>query len=320
MHHQNFNYTMVEKYYDTLEEEFALRADNIFRYERDLWHDSGGNYTPEERKAILTLAEMTENFYWNNHIKEKDLPPHPSSDEKYIRNRHNFLLDMQGQASKNENFPIPHFFINERQVIDYSTCHEYTPNFSDKDAFSLFLAFKLRHLSLYNIHDCLSYYQQECGDAFLPFYKYSFDEHKYLFAENRKKVISDWIEKESSTETNNKLTEMETTENKSSKEYNHAEWTLLLHFFLEHLGIDSKLHKSDVMKFLHIISQTPFTSFNNSNFKNKVDKAPSVVTSEKKVIEYLEKVGKVFEENKLDKIKLLVDETLLKEYKSEKEK
>lgn len=276
---------MVEKYYDTPEEEFNLRADNIFRYERNLWHDSGGNYTPKERKAILTLAEMTEKFYWDNHIKEKDLPPHPSSDEEYIRNRHNFLLDMQSQANKNENFPIPHFFINAKQVIDYSICHEYIPNFSDKDAFSLFLAFKLRHLSLQDIHHCLDYYRRECGGAFFSFYKYSFDEHKYLFDENRKKVISDWIKKEehkeSSSETDSKLTEMEPTETKNSKAYNHAEWTLLLHFFLEHLGIDSKLHKSDVMKFLHIISQTPFTSFNNSNFKNKVDKAPSVVMSEK---------------------------------------
>ena len=324
MHHQNFNYTMVEKYYDTLEEEFALRADNIFRYERNLWHDSGGNYTPKERKAILTLAEMTEKFYWSNHFTKYDLPPHMIADGNHIKNQHQYLLRLQNQATKNDEFPIPQFFINSKQVIDYNICEEYTPNFSDKDAFSLFLAFKLRHLSLYDIHHCLTYYQQECGSAFLPFYKYSFDEHKYLFDENKKKVISDWITKEeqkdSSTETDNKLTEMASTENKNSKAYNHAEWTILLHFFLEHLGVDSKLHKSDVMKFLHIISQTPFTSFNNSNFKNKVDKAPSVVTSEKKVIEYLEKVGKIFEENKLDKVKLLVDETLLKEYKSEKEK
>lgn len=317
------NYAMVEKYYDTPEEEFNLRADNIFRYERNLWHDSGGNYTPKERKAILTLAEMTEKFYWNNHIKEKDLPPHPASDDEYIRNKHNFLLDMQSQASKDENFPIPHFFINGRQVIDYNICHEYTPGFSDKDAFSLFLAFKLRHLSLYDIYQCLSYYQQICGDTFLPFYKYSFNEHKYLFDENRKKVISDWIrdeeKKESNTKADNKLTEMKSTEDNSSKTFNHSELTLLLHFFLEHLGVDPKLHKSDIVKFLHIISQTPFTKYNNSNFKKKVTDAPSL-GNEETAIKYLTKISEIFKENQLPKIKSQIDEVRLKEHKSEREK
>lgn len=308
---------MIETYYDTLEEEFALRADNIFRYEENLWHERDGDYTKEERKAVLELSEMIKEFYWENHIKEKDLSPHPASDEEYIRGQHNYLMKLDKQAVKDENFPVSYFFIGREQVISYNICHEYTPDFADKDAFSLFLAFKLRHISRYKIHACLDYYQELIGEEFLSFYNYSFDEYKYLFDEQKIKVITDWLKAKKSIPEQNQNSTMKSSEQEET--YNDSELTLLLYFFLKQMGVDPKLHKSEMVKFLHILRQKNYTGYNNSNFKRKVVNAPSVA-KEKATIDYLKKVGAIFKKYDLENIESLVDEVILKEINSKKEK
>lgn len=179
-----------------MENQYELRAGRVLFSEKLSGAETQFNYSKKVKKAIRKMGDLIENFYYLNHFSDRNLAP-PYCTYDYISEQENYRMRLEKIAKEPNAWPLPYFFVVNKKVPQmptYTTCDEYLVELKNEpESYSLFLAFKLRNLPLFEIHDCLNYHLSQNETKFLKYYKHSFLEYDFLFNKKQKTIIKEWI-------------------------------------------------------------------------------------------------------------------------------
>lgn len=102
--------------------------------------------------------------------------------------------------------------------------------------------------------------------------------------------------------------------NAISSNFTNSQWVLITYYFFKYLGIEinnpANINPSSICKWLHLITGVPFTKTANSDFYNKIRKAPNI-KSDERLITDLEIIKSYFESVQLSEVVKLVDNEIL---------
>jgi hypothetical protein len=306
-------------------EKFELIASEVFSDEYDAFKERDWKNEPDVAKEIKNMLDSIEEIVYENHEKYKELL-FPMDFESFHSQSESIFKTHE--KFEKELTPIPFYFTPFKdKIMSYLDCHE-AVEYNKKDRFNLFLAFKLRNGSMFEIQGWLDQLLEENED-FLDFLKKNLKRYSFLYSPINLELIEEWLElKLQPKQTAMQTPEVSTNDEEKKgvddfpiKALSARTLTLALYFFMKDLGIEmsEKGKQSNFVKFLHLVGQIEFTSFHNSNFTDLIKKAPSFGTP-KNSIELLTEVKDLFKKVKLDYIVLEIEKAIASEEKAKEEK
>ena len=230
-------------------------------------------------------------------------------------------IQLETKRRKQKRFPMESTYFYWSGGYEYSVSGECSYELEQDDIiFDLFFAFKLRHIDLMAMSDFLDFHLSEYNGDFIIYLDTLINTYDILISKKIKKVIKKWIKRQNvnQNQTTNMASPEKIKDSISKLELlSKKELTLALHYFLSYNEVE--VGKTDLVRFLHLISNTPFTSYQNSTYKDLVKKAPSIGKPENAIIT-LDKLKELFTNNKLDYIAKLIEDDITKEKESIKSK
>ncbi len=172
---------------------YELVAADVFQDEFDS-DRTGKDYTEAEKAALNKLANLVETYYMLNRIPNPIVPGpmHPD----YIENQILYHSKLRENFEKGGGH-YPYFFYTSSSVFSFVVCYECIADIEDAEAYSLFLAFKLRNLSLHKLKRWLDGLLEKHSNKFLDLLEIHVEEYDYMYDVKWLQFIKDWMNQSS---------------------------------------------------------------------------------------------------------------------------
>ena len=217
-----------------------------------------------------------------------------------------------------------------RWGYDYFSLYANCPLSIEKDGeeFQFFFAWQLRFTEYFKIE---SFLQEQFEHSFLgdvedfkKFIKILFRTYKHIltdsdnrttvfeYIDNLKEIDKTIIDTDKMQKNNKKIGKEEVEEN-TKKAFTETQWVLVYYYFFKYLGIEVRKNTNiaTIARFIHLGTDTKFTTNQNSDIYKKLSKAPNINTN-KQLVKDLTIIKSLFIKFEIKEVIQLIDSEIVK--------